>query len=233
MSFFITCLSTIGDWIAGKAIPLVINFIIDKIPVIGKFLTSIFGIKLLIILSIVVVTIIVIQKIYETYQRAKNNYKDDIIITGLDKMKEKLNKNQGGPAKIENRCYAFKKEINYKVNKLINESNVAEDKKDSMNTFIGSVFSSITESFNGGENKVSDSITLYMDKTTMFSLQKEMKMIRITFSFDDNIFFEYLSLLLKLLKNEYQLLKNYEEEFKNYYVNKECPMRMIEISIKK
>ena len=135
MSFLLKCLSTVGNWIAGEAVKVVQKFIIDGILVIGNFLATFFGTKLIIGLAIAVVTFCVITTIYETIRKIKEK-NNEVKIPGLDSMKEKLNKKKGDAAHIKINCYTFKQKLKNSVNNLIQRNNIELIKEESMNIFL-------------------------------------------------------------------------------------------------
>ena len=235
MSFLLTCIKTIGSWISGTPFQSVINLFIEGVSVLSKFISSIMGIKLLIVLAIAVVTAAVIASIVQAYKKSQEEFKD-VKFVGMDRLREKLNKNNGDAAKIHNKCYTFKQNVKSKVNNFINDKKVEDSKKENLDTFINVIISLISESNKGGENECTDTFNLNEKKEILFKFKndKQKNVISLTFSYDDNIIFEFLSLLLELLKKEnYKLMKNYEAEFKNYYVNDIEPMKIIIIEVRK
>lgn len=215
-------LRAIGNWITGKAIPSVINFFVGGIDILTTFIFSCLCAVLILIFTISLITNEVIEYFQNFFNSVKEKYENAQLVDEK-KIFEELETHKGEAANIETKLTFFDKNSNEEVNNLIKEENIEESKKTSMNLFINEIIDLIGKAGNGGENACQKNYNLYGSSCAClnFKYTKEKHEIKLSFTFYDEKLFEYLILLIKMLKKKgYNLeKKNYEKEFKSFQID--------------
>ena len=96
-----------------------------------------------------------------------------------------------------------------------------------MEIFVNSIVSMVSKAGKSGENKCQKNYDLYEESiaSLCYVYNKQNHKIILSFSFYDEKIFEYLKVLIKILKKkDYNLEnKNYENDFDRFYVDKDSP----------
>ena len=217
-------LSAIGSWISGVAFPSIINFFVEGVAIVVSFIGSPLGAVLLLVFAIALITAAVIAYYKGFFNTVKQKY-ENVNLVDEKKIFEQLDSHKGEAANLETQLTFFEKDINEEVNNLISEEKIEDNKTSSMNIFINTIIDLIKKAGNGGENTCKKNFKLCGDScaSLLFKYNKDDHQATLTFSFYDEILFEYLILLLKMIiKKGYNLQnKNYEEEFKNFDIDRD------------
>ena len=150
---------------------------------------------------------------------------EDAHIIDEKKMFEQLDAHKSETANIETKITFFEKEMKKEVDQLIKEENIEETKKSSMEIFINSIVNIVSKAGKSVENKFQKSYELYDESIVCLNYRynKQNHKIILSFTFFDEKIFEYLKVLIKILKKkDYNLEnKNYENDFERFYVDKD------------
>ena len=217
-------LTAIGSWIAGCVVPAV-EFIVEGVSIVASFLGSLsLGQILCIVLAIALITAAVITY-YKNFTSQLNEKYEDAQLIDEKKVFEQLDAHKGESANIETKITFFEKEMKKEVDQLIKEENIEEKKKTSMELFVNSIVSMVSKAGKSGENKCQKSYDLYEESIASLNYvyNKQNHKIILSFSFYDEKIFEYLKVLIKVLKKKNYNLenKNYENDFERFYVDKD------------
>ena len=164
------------------------------------------------------------SRLFSSFSKVK--YEDDHIIDEK-KMFEQLDALKSESANIETKITFSEKEMKKEVDQLIKEENIEETKKSSMEIFINSIVNIVSKAGKSVENKFQKCYYLYDESIVCLNYRynKQNHKIILSFTFFDEKIFEYLKVLIKILKKkDYNLEnKNYENDFDRYYVDKDSP----------
>ena len=164
------------------------------------------------------------SRLFSSFSKVK--YEDDHIIDEK-KMFEQLGALKSESANIETKITFSEKEMKKEVDQLIKEENIEEEKKSSMEIFINSIVNIVSKAEKSVENKFQKCYYLYDESIVCLSYvyNKQNHKIILSFTFYDEKIFEYLKVLIKILKKkDYNLEnKNYENDFDRFYVDKDSP----------
>ena len=202
----------IGSWIAGTAIPAVVNFLVAGVEIAASLVGSYIGGLLLIVFAIALITAAVIAYYNGFFESVEKNY-DNTQIVDKDQVFKQLNEYKGEAATIETNLTFFDKKISEDVNKLLTQEKVEKNKASLMSIFINSILSIISKVKKGGENSIRKNYNLHENGLAMlyFKYIKNENTIILSFTFYDGKIFEYLKYLIKMLNK-----KGYDLENKNY-----------------
>ena len=217
-------LTAIGSWIAGCVVPAV-EFIVEGVSIVASFLGSLsLGQILCIVLAIALITAAVITY-YKNFTSQLNEKYEDAQLIDEKKVFEQLDAHKGESANIETKITFFEKEMKKEVDQLIKEENIEEEKKSSMEIFINSIVNIVSKAGKSVENKFQKCYYLYDESIVCLNYRynKQNHKIILSFTFFDEKIFEYLKVLIKILKKkDYNLEnKNYENDFDRFYVDKD------------
>ena len=139
---------------------------------------------------------------------------------------EQLEKHRGELAHIDVNLSFFDKDLTKEVESLVNKENIKnEGKKDTMKLFIKYIVNCVTNAKKNGENKSRKNFDLYEGSvaTLSFNYDKNQRKIYLNFAFYDDKIFEYLIVLLKILKQKGYQMENeyYEDAIKNFQIEED------------
>ena len=175
-------------------------------------------------LIVIVTGIVISYKVFSSYSKEKYEHAQ---LVDEKKVFEQLDAHKGESAKIVTKITFFEKKTKSEVEQLIKEENIEEKKKSSKEIFVNSIVNILSKAGKIVENKCQKSYDLYDESIVCLNYRynKQNHKIILSFTFFDEKIFEYLKVLIKILKKkDYNLEnKNYENDFEMFYVEKDLP----------